>query len=276
MKAWRDYPYPAGAVIGNRYRIEMLLGEGSYGLTYRCRDTRDGAVLALKQSRPSKGEAGRRMLGRESSILQAMDHPNIPGSRDYFRYKGENWLASDYIAGKTLEDLIFDEQVVYGERECLAVTLRLMELVKHVHARGYVHLDLRIPNVILREEELYLIDFGLAREIGETDILPPDPERNRAWKWKWPPKPKEEEPPSPPLPEIASDLYDAGQLMLFMLYSGFKPERGAAERHWREELSLSPGMLQLLEKLLGEQGTLVYTDTGDFVREAEELYKCLM
>ncbi|MBT2287652.1 protein kinase [Paenibacillus albidus] len=261
VRAWRDYPLPEGALIGERYQIKSLLGEGSYGLTYRCCDSRDGALLAVKQSRPSKKAVGRAMLGKESNILRTMNHPNIPACRDFLEYKGSNWLVTDYIEGNTLEDLIFDAHIVYGERECLATTLRLMELVAHVHSRGYVHLDLRIPNVILQNEELYLIDFGLARRIGEVDTL-------LAGR-----KPQAEEMPKRMPPVIASDLYDIGQLMLFMLYSGYRPEAEGTERSWREELNLSPGMLHILSRLLGEEAT--YPDTALFVREAEVLYESL-
>lgn len=261
IRAWRDYPLPDGTRIGERYKIESLLGQGSYGLTYRCWDVRDGALLAVKQSRPSKKAVGREMLHKESNILRAMDHPNIPACRDFLEYKGSSWLVADYIEGNTLEELIFDGGIVYGERECLATTLKLMELVAHVHSRGYVHLDLRIPNVILTGGKMYLIDFGLARRIGEEETVLGDR------------KPKTGEMPGRMPPVIASDLYDVGQLMLFMLYSGYRPEPGVEERNWREELSLSPGMLQLLSRLLGGQEP--YSDTALFVREAEVLYKSL-
>ncbi|OKP87700.1 hypothetical protein A3844_09825 [Paenibacillus helianthi] len=262
VQAWRDYPLPEGSRIGEWYTIESLLGEGSYGLTYRCFDSRDGALLAVKQSRPSKKAVGRSMLAKERDILQAMNHPHIPKCRGYFEQRGTNWLVTDYIEGKTLEDLIFDEHMVYGERECLATTLRLMELVAHVHSRGYVHLDLRIPNVILQNnEEVYLIDFGLARRIGEADTVL---ERR---------SPKVEEIPKRKPPVIASDLYDIGQFMLFMLYSGYRPEPGGRERSWREELDLSPGMLRIVSRLLGEQEA--YPDTAVFVREAEALHESL-
>ncbi|WP_042201155.1 serine/threonine protein kinase [Paenibacillus camerounensis] len=264
IRAWQDYPLHSGVLIGERYEIHRLLGEGSYGLTYCCRDITDGKLYALKQSRPSKKTAGRMLLEKEYTILRSMEHPNIPRCRDYLEYKGSNWLVSDYITGKTLEDLIFDDQLIYGERESLAVILKLAELVAHVHSRGYVHLDLRIPNVILQEDALYLIDFGLASRIGEErtavaqlSLLDPAllPEQ---------------------LPPVAaSDLHDMGRLMLFMLYSAYEPVRGEEERSWREELKLSPEMRQLLSRLLGEQAE-PYPDIETFAREAAALYKSLL
>ncbi|MNI86699.1 hypothetical protein D3C73_1438140 [compost metagenome] len=63
--------------------------------------------------------------------------------------------------------------------------------------------------------------------------------------------------------------------MLFMLYSTYRPEKHAVERSWKAELDfLSPAMLQMLSRLLGEQEA--YPDTDTFVREAEALYKSLM
>ncbi|MDF9841836.1 MULTISPECIES: protein kinase [unclassified Paenibacillus] len=263
IKAWQDYPLPEGKLIGGRYVIQHLLGEGSYGLTYCCRDTAEGELYALKQSRPSKKDAGRMLLEKEYRILQSMDHPRIPACRDYLEFKGSNWLASDYITGKTLEDLIFDDKRIYGERESLAVILKLAELVMHVHSRGYVHLDLRIPNVILREDDLYLIDFGLAKRIGEQeDSSGPDALQTVVLPERMP-------------PVISSDLYDMGQLMLFMLYSAYEPERGKQERSWREELKVSPDMLVLLNRLLGEHAE-PYADTADFIRDAEAIHQSLV
>lgn len=80
VRAWKDYPLHEGSRIGGRYTIECLIGEGSYGLTYRCSDIENGRVYALKQSRPSKKTAGRVLLEKEYTILRSMEHPNIPGA----------------------------------------------------------------------------------------------------------------------------------------------------------------------------------------------------
>ena len=69
--------------------------------------------------------------------------------------------------GDTLEDLIFEQDMKYGEDECIEITLQLLKLVRYIHDQGYVHLDLRIPNVLFKDGRIQLIDFGLARRIGE-------------------------------------------------------------------------------------------------------------
>ncbi|MDO3411307.1 winged helix-turn-helix transcriptional regulator [Saccharibacillus sp. CPCC 101409] len=212
IRAWRDYPLRPGETIGGRYEIAEWLGMGSYGLSYRCTDRQTGREAALKQAKPSRRRTAGALLRRERDALLAMDHPFIPRCRDFFGDRRSEWLAADYVRGRTLEDLIFEEGRVFGEDDCLAWALELLDRVDHVHERGYVHLDIRIPNVMMDDDGLHLIDFGLARRIGEHEALAPD---------------------GAPLPgrmpaEIASDLEDAGHLLLYMLYSGYAPQGGEA------------------------------------------------
>lgn len=259
--AWRDYPREPGEVIGERYAVESRIGMGSYGLTYRCTDRQTGIQVAVKQAKPSKQEIGKRLLMREKEILEQLDHPCIPACRDFFAEKGSLWLVTDYIEGDTLEQLIFDRGRIFGERETLCFVLDLMERVGHVHQRGWVHLDLRIPNIIVRKGDIHLIDFGLARRIGEAPKALEVPVPGRSG-------------PRLQMPaRIASDLNDIGHLMLFMLYSGFTPEPGALERSWTEELKLSPGMRSLLAGLLDTPE--VYEESGNFTEEIRRVLQAL-
>lgn len=168
LSAWRDYPAEINTVLGDRYVNMQLLGEGSYGMTYKCLDQKSGAVVALKQSRPSKGEYAQYLLRRERNILQALRHSQIPEPLDFFVEGKHTYLVMTYVEGDTLEDLIFEQGCTYDEVSCIEMTLKLLDVVQYIHKKGYVHLDLRIPNVLFREERLSLIDFGLARQIGEA------------------------------------------------------------------------------------------------------------
>lgn len=257
LSAWRDYPREEGDWIGKRYKVLSRIGMGSYGLAYRCLDTAENRQVALKQAKPSKRDIGKKMLMRERDILRQLEHPYIPAFRDFFEEQGSAWLVTDYIEGFTLEQLIFEQGLLFGEQDTLRFALKLMERVQHVHERGFVHLDLRIPNVILRREELYLIDFGLARRIGD-DGSGDDSEHGL----------DQDGLPRRMPPVTASDLHDIGHLMLFMLYSGYTPIPGGEERSWSEELELSAEMRQILLRLL--EGENPYKDSGEFIRELEQ------
>jgi serine/threonine-protein kinase len=247
IRAWLDYPLPEGGLIGQRYRVIAQIGIGSYGITYRCLDEQDQQEVAVKQAKPSKKGIGQALLAWEREIIVKMDHPFIPSYRDYIEEGRSVWLVTDYVDGSTLEDLIFGEGRIFGERDTVEWTLQLMDRVQHVHNKGFVHLDLRIPNVIMREEDLYLIDFGLARPIGDN---PPD-QKNGLTSLK----------PA----QIQSDLFDIGHLMLFMLYSGFAPESEVMERNWLEELKLSEKLRLILLRLL--EVNEPYRRSSDFVAD---------
>ncbi|MFS0873300.1 serine/threonine protein kinase [Paenibacillus xylanilyticus] len=222
-----------------RYRIQELLGMGSYGLTYLCVDEQNGKEVALKESKPSKGRLSARLLEREADVMNRMDHPAIPKLLHAFQYKGRSCIATEYICGETLEQCIFEQGLKYTEQECLALAIQLLAPMVHVHEQGYIHGDVRIPNVILRQGQVHLIDFGLARRMGEP-LLPELKRRMREL-----PEP-EDEPASPD-----QDLQDLGHFLLFMLYSAYEPEKGKAPASWQEELELTPELRHMLERLLG-------------------------
>lgn len=259
IRAWRDYPVQSGQLIGERYEVAELLGMGSYGLSYRCIDRLDGKEVALKQAKPSRRQLAGLLLRRERDALLAMEHPSIPRCKDFFTYRKRDWMAADYVRGRTLEDLIFEEGRVFDEADCLRWALELLDLIGYVHARGYVHLDIRIPNVMMDEQGIHLIDFGLARRIGEDEVKAPD---GSFIEGRMPAR-------------IYSDLEDAGHLLLYMLYSGYAPpDEGVSaigkntslesaesdERSWEDELELSAPTQGLLRRLLRLDPSFADTD----------------
>lgn len=254
LQAWTDYPLQEGSYIGKRYRILSIIGLGSYGITYRCLDEQSQQTVAVKQAKPSKKRTGQQMLAWEKEVLSALEHPFIPACRDFFEEKRSVWLVIDYIEGKTLEDSIFAEGRKFGEKDTVDWTLQLMERVQYVHGKGFVHLDLRIPNVIMREDQLYLIDFGLSAPLGDRDSALYK-QIKAGFNSNTPSKPA----------MVQSDLYDIGHLMLFMLYSEFSPEPDAGEADWKEELQLSCELRGVLMRLLEEGNP--YADACEFVSD---------
>ncbi|NMO97666.1 protein kinase family protein [Paenibacillus lemnae] len=234
MRAWRDYPAEPRTQLASRYTVLKLIGEGSYGLIYLCEDAISGDFVAVKQARCSKGRFARQLLDRETHILKSLKHTQFPAYLNHFTEKLHSYLVMSYLSGDTLEDLIFEQGKTYNERQCLSVTIQLLELVVPLHQQGWVHLDLRIPNVLFQKNKLYLIDFGLARRIGEAPCPSSSAEDHKP-------------------PEEQSDLEDIGHFMLFMLYSSFTPDVNTAAdgtASWQEELNLSLKIKHIIERLL--------------------------
>lgn len=249
MERWRDYPLRPGSLLAGAYRIRALRGEGSYGLTYACEETKTGRIVVVKLARPSKGALGRELLAREIGLLSGLRHPDIPRCLGSFEHRGRLAMVSEYAAGRTVEELIFDRGRAFEQREALQLIRRLMEPVGYIHAQGIVHLDIRIPNVILQGDDVRLIDFGLAARIGEPPRLEPEADEEMRLRRTTHPR---------------SDLYAIGHLLLYMLYSAFQPGEGEeAERGWEEELPLTNAVRRMLRRLL--QLDAPYDDAPSFV-----------
>ena len=73
------------------------------------------------------------------------------------------------MPGKNFEDYIFLDGHVYTEREVLKILYEILEIVSVFHSKGIIHRDLRIPNILMKENQISIIDFGLAKLKGEGD-----------------------------------------------------------------------------------------------------------
>ncbi|ANE46965.1 hypothetical protein SY83_12545 [Paenibacillus swuensis] len=257
IEAWKDYPQRSGKRIGP-YRIERYLGIGSYGITYICTNVRTGEALLLKQAKPSKGRRALELLRRESGMLKRLKDERIPAYHDFLDLKKSGYMVSELVHGSTVEELIFLEGRTFTEAEIVHFMLRLSDIVKYIHAQGIVHLDLRIPNVIVSEEDrLHVIDFGLARMIGDAieDLPLTEPEEELA------------EFRLRRTPAVESDFYAMGHFMLFMLYAEYEPSPDEPERGWEEQLTLSAHVKGALRRLL---------QLDSPYRDADELQKHLI
>jgi len=253
-EAWIDYPIREGTVINDKYRIQQFLGLGSYGLTYICVDVDSGQEVVLKQAKPSKGKVGRDLLCREIDVLGRLRHPSIQKCLASFEYKKQLYMVTEYVKGQTLEDLIFERGEVFSEQEALRFVRKLMEILSYVHEQGVVHLDIRLPNVILNGDQIHLIDFGLASHLGESIRAKFGSEEIRRSE----------------IAETPNDLYAIGHFILFMLYSGYNSETFEVESNsgWEEELTVSPRTNYMLRKLL--QIDPPYTDPQQFVQDLDQ------
>ena len=218
---------------------------GSYGQAYRCTDLRSGGCVLLKRAKPSKRDTGQRLLERENDILQKLNHPQMPRQLDWAVHRREAALIMTFIDGVTAEQAILLEGRTYSQLEALRMVQALLPPLKHLHEAGYVHRDVRIPNVLVHGEAVYLIDLGLACRIGEKN---PDGREEAApsgFADSWGPvKYRMRQ------PDQTSDMYGLGHLMLFLLYAGYTPEEGKEERSWDEELTLEPKVKGFIKGLL--------------------------
>lgn len=237
-KGWRlvtDRRYKKGAVLDGRYLVMAVLGFGSYGKTYLCEDLSDGKRCVVKQMTKSKNKAFiQNQYEQETKILGQLDHPSIPSLYDCFSFQQTRFFSMQYMEGRSLEDVIFVDGCKFDEKESLLLLEEIVKVLDYIHSEGIVHGDVRIPNVILNGSTPSIIDFGLAKRYDSFFGSSKESIRKE-------------------------DFFDAGDLLLYLLYSTYTPGAGKS-RPWTEELTLEPATRLLLKRLLGMGKPYVHTE----------------
>ena len=182
------------------YRLDMVLGAGGFGITYRAYDGNLDKYVAIKEYLPSEFAArteastvvphsstdaqdyhwGLSRFLDEARTLARFEHPNLNKVYRFFEANGTAYMVLEYIHGETLAGRLGRERRLPEE-----VLIRLLEELLSglavVHDAGYVHRDIKPGNLMLREEDggAVLLDFGAARQaVGRrsqrlTTILTP-------------------------------------------------------------------------------------------------------
>ena len=165
------------------YRIEKMLGNGSFGITYMAsyQDSNGLTIfVAIKEffMREINGRSGtsvtsssqrglfadyRRKFAREAQNLTRLDHKNIIKIIEYFECNNTSYYAMEYLADGSLNDYIS----LHGplpEKKVLLFASQIGAALSYMHAQRMLHLDLKPGNIMMRgNDEVVLIDFGLSK-----------------------------------------------------------------------------------------------------------------
>ena len=152
-----------GQALGH-YRIEAKLGEGGMGVVYRAFDTHLDRAVAIKILRADaigSPERKRRFL-QEAKTASALNHPNIIHIYDISSSDGTDFIAMEFVLGKTLDQLIGKSGLPM--RDTLNYSIQIADALARAHSAGIVHRDLKPANIIVAEDgRVKLLDFGLAK-----------------------------------------------------------------------------------------------------------------
>ena len=152
-----------GQQLGS-YQILSLLGTGGMGVVYKARDTRlkrSVAIKVLPADQVSDPERKRRFI-LEARAASALNHPNIITIHDIGREGRIDFVVMEYVAGKTLEQLIPRKGLRLNET--LKLSIQMADALAKAHSAGIIHRDLKPTNVMVTDEGLVkVLDFGLAK-----------------------------------------------------------------------------------------------------------------
>jgi len=165
-----------GTVLGGRYRLDTLIGGGSFGTVFRAHHlelARDVAVKVLATSAGTDPEALARFQ-REGKSACRVQHPNAVAILDFgVNEGGVAYLVMELLQGRSLEKEL-EEKGQVTPRRCAEIVVPVCAALGAAHAAGVVHRDIKPSNVFLHQtpqgEMPKILDFGIAKLSGEAAI----------------------------------------------------------------------------------------------------------
>lgn len=153
-----------GTLLGGRYRIIGLLGQGGMGEVYRATDLTLGQSVALKFL-PHSVALSPAMLERfhgEVRVARQVSHPNVCRVYDIGEAEGMPFISMEYVDGEDLSSLLRRIGRLPAERG-VEIARRICAGLAAAHAKGVIHRDLKPQNIMMnRRGEILIMDFGLA------------------------------------------------------------------------------------------------------------------
>ncbi|MCB1886335.1 MAG: HAMP domain-containing protein [Rhodocyclaceae bacterium] len=171
----------------HEYRIERVLGQGGFGVTYLASDIHLHSRVAIKEYLPGQiahrvqehrvSARGARRLdmylhGLENFLVEARTlatfrHPNIVRVARFFEANNTAYMVLEYERGKSLREWWPDHHGM-SERDLLDLLVPLLHGLETVHAAGFMHRDIKPDNISVRADDgsLVLLDFGSAGPTG--------------------------------------------------------------------------------------------------------------
>ena len=172
---------------GGHYEVGRLLGKpGGFGITYLGWDKRLQTKVAIKEYLPRELSGrdndrhtvvahshddvetfafGLKKFLEEARTLAKLDHPNIVRVRDFFEENDTAYMVMDYYDGLTLSEyLALQPCSKLSEAQALAIIMPILDGLREVHAKGFLHRDIKPQNIYLTTgSRPILLDFGAAR-----------------------------------------------------------------------------------------------------------------
>lgn len=169
-------------LLGGRYIINKVLGQGGFGITYLATDsklqhlvaikeffpselvTRHGKQVSLKSSKkPADYQHYKKRFIEEAHALSRFNHPGIVKVYTVFEENNTAYITMEFLNGKTLRKLV-EEKGKLAEKQAVTYIEKVGEALTVVHQANLLHRDIKPGNIMVTDDgRVVLIDFGAAR-----------------------------------------------------------------------------------------------------------------
>ncbi|MDJ0744077.1 MAG: serine/threonine-protein kinase [Xenococcaceae cyanobacterium MO_167.B27] len=268
-------------LIGGRYQIVTNLGSGGFGKTYLAEDIHQFNLRCVVKKlqplspSPTTWSIATQLFQREAQTQYRLGHhPQIPQLLAYFQDQQEFYLVQELIEGHNLtEELTPGKQ--FSESEVISLLQDILEPVAFVHQQKVVHRDLKPPNLIRRhrDHKIVLIDFGAVKELAAIEILNPQGETKIVTTIGTPGYMPSEQ--SKGQARFSSDVYAVGiigiQALTGKMPQELPEEPETAEIIWREQITVSPKLGKILDKMVRYDFRERYRSASEALEAVQQL-----
>ena len=209
-----------GDVLGGRYRLVELLGQGGMATIYRATDAQLGREVAVKVLHPEYGRDPDFVarFKQEAQAAASLSHPNIVGVYDFGTDAVGPYIVMELVDGEDVATLLARNGPL-PPRQAARLAAEVAHALAAAHARGIVHRDVKPGNVLVSSDgRVKVTDFGIARAWSDARLTLPGVTLGSVHYFS----------PEQALGEQAteaSDIYSLG-IVLYELLSGRRPWEG--------------------------------------------------
>lgn len=185
---------PNTTLQGGKYRIERVLGQGGFGITYLAiqvslnryvaikelfiggsgqaiNDRRGNLVVVTNSANQSSFNQQKEKFKKEAMRLAQLNHPNLVKVHEFFEENGTAYYVMDYIEGESLRTKLNREGLL-SESLVLKYLQQLLPALEAAHKQSIWHLDIKPENIMVdRYGHVYLIDFGASKHVEPNSTL---------------------------------------------------------------------------------------------------------
>jgi serine/threonine protein kinase len=152
------------------YEILSRLGEGGMGVVYKARDLTLQRPVAIKVLPPEcvRDPERKQRFVQEAKAASALNHPSIVTIYAIAQQDGIDFIAMEFVQGRTLAELIGRKGL--SLKDTLAYAIQAAQALAKAHAAGIVHRDLKPSNLMVTDDGLVkVLDFGVAKLVQAPD-----------------------------------------------------------------------------------------------------------
>ena len=241
----------SGEVLGGKYLLNDLLGEGGFGAVYSAQHLLLDRPQAIKMllTRYVRNPKFRERFLREAQTLATLDHPHIVHIDDFIieEREAQAYLVMPLVSGGTLRNVLQKRVQQLPLEQVTRYLEQISMALDYAHQHDIAHLDLKPQNLLIHANgRLLLSDFGLAHLIkqeeleGGSSLLYGTPHYKSPEHWRG-------------KPEKCSDIYALG-LILYEMLAGQRPFKGTTpEAIMLQHITEQPPLIRPLRPELPEQ-----------------------